>query len=97
MKQLDMLVEYKAYQRSSDTSKSAWENKKNKITLKDEVLQLFNNGNYANHQIAEMLEQPLSSICARIRELQIEDKLVDSGKRVKSKYNRDCVLWEKRK
>jgi len=95
-KQLDMLFEYKAYQRSSDTSKAAWENKKNKITLKDEVLLLLDNRNFANHQIAEILEQPLSSICARIRELQLEDKIVDSGKRVKSKYNRDCVLWQKK-
>ena len=46
-----LYLNYKAYQRSSSTSKSAWENKKNKITLKDEVLLLLDNRNFANHEI----------------------------------------------
>jgi len=49
----------------------------------------------ANHQISETMEIPLSSVCARIRELQLEDKIEDSGKRAISKYGRDCVVWKR--
>ena len=35
MKQLEL--NYKAYQKNSATSKSAWKNKKNKITLMDDT------------------------------------------------------------
>jgi hypothetical protein len=41
------------------------------------------------------MEVPLSSICARIRELQVEGKIIDSGKRTLSKYGRDCVVWKR--
>ena len=49
----------------------------------------------ANHQIAEEMNMPLSSVCARIRELQVEGKIIDSGKRTMSKYNRECGLEKK--
>ena len=49
----------------------------------------------ANHQIADTMEIPLSSVCARIRELQVEGKIIDSNKRVLSKYKRECVVWQR--
>ena len=52
---------------------------------------------YSNEQIADSLGQPLSSICARINELKKIDLVEDSGKRTKSKYGRDCVLWRRKK
>jgi|TARA_R100000789_G_scaffold37151_1_gene39846 hypothetical protein len=94
MKQLEL--NYKAYQKNSATSKAAWENKKNKITLRDEVYHLLIHEPLANHQIADILCHPLSSICARIRELQVLDLVEDSGYRNKSKYNKDCVLWQRK-
>ena len=94
---MQLELDYKAYQRNSDTSKSAWENKKNKVTLKEQVYDLLLNNPLANHQIADTMEIPLSSVCARIRELQLEDKIEDSGKRALSKYKRECVIWQRRK
>jgi len=98
---MQLELDYKAYQRNSDTSKSAWEHKKDKITLKDKVFDLLFdlllNNPMANHQISETMEIPLSSVCARIRELQLEDKIEDSGKRAMSKYKRECVIWQRRK
>ena len=92
---MQLELDYKAYQRNSDTSKSAWENKKNKVTLKEQVYDLLLNNPLANHQIADTMEIPLSSVCARIRELQLEDKIEDSGKRAMSKYKRECVVWQR--
>jgi predicted Rossmann fold nucleotide-binding protein DprA/Smf involved in DNA uptake len=94
---MQLELEYKAYQRNSDTSKSAWKHKKDKITLKDKVFDLLLNNPLANHQIAETMEIPLSSVCARIRELQIDGIIEDSGKTVKSKYGRECVIWQRKK
>ena len=94
---MQLELDYKAYQRNSDTSKSAWENKKNKVTLKEQVYDLLLNNPLANHQIADTMEIPLSSVCARIRELQLEDKIEDSGKRTMSKYKRECVIWQRKK
>ncbi len=94
---MQLELDYKAYQRNSDTSKSAWENKKNKVTLKEQVYDLLLNNPLANHQIADTMEIPLSSICARVRELQVEGKIEDSGKRAMSKYKRECVIWQRRK
>jgi len=94
---MQLELDYKAYQRNSDTSKSAWENKKNKVTLKEQVYDLLLNNPLANHQIADTIEIPLSSVCARIRELQLEDKIEDSGKRALSKYKRECVIWQRKK
>ena len=94
---MQLELDYKAYQRNSDTSKSAWENKKNKVTLKEQVYDLLLNNPLSNHQISDTMEIPLSSVCARIRELQLEDKIEDSGKRAMSKYKRECVIWQRRK
>ena len=91
---MQLKLDYKAYQRNSDTSKSAWENKKNKVTLKEQVYDLLLNNPLANHQIADTMEIPLSSVCARIRELTLEDKIEDSGKRALSQYKRECVIWK---
>lgn len=94
---MQLELDYKAYQRNSDTSKSAWENKKNKVTLKEQVYDLLLNNPLSNHQIADTMEIPLSSVCARIRELTLEDKIEDSGKRALSQYKRECVIWQRRK
>jgi predicted Rossmann fold nucleotide-binding protein DprA/Smf involved in DNA uptake len=94
---MQLELDYKAYQKNSETSKSAWKNKKDKLTIKEQVYDLLLNNPLANHQIAETMNIPLSSVCARIRELQIENKIENSGKVVKSKYGRDCVVWQRTK
>jgi predicted Rossmann fold nucleotide-binding protein DprA/Smf involved in DNA uptake len=90
------LFNYKAYQKKSNTSKNAYYKKKNKLTLKEQVYDLLLDNPLANHQIADKMEIPLSSVCARIRELQVEGKIIDSNKRVLSKYKRECVVWKRK-
>ena len=92
---MQLKLDYEAYQRNSETSKSAYYNKKDKLTLKKQVYDLLLDNPLANHQIADKLEIPLSSVTARIRELQIDGKVEDSGKRTLSKYGRDCVVWKR--
>ena len=92
---MQLKLDYEAYQRSSETSKSAYYKKKDKLTLKDQVFDLLLDNPLANHQIADKMEIPLSSVCARIRELQVDGKIIDSGKRTLSKYGRDCVVWKR--
>jgi len=92
---MQLKLDYEAYQRNSETSKKAWEHKKDKKTLKDKVYDLLLENPMANNQIADTMEIPLSSVCARIRELQLEDKIEDSGKRAMSKYKRECVVWQR--
>ncbi len=93
---MQLKLDYEAYQRNSDTSKKAYYAKKNKLTLKEQIYEILSNNPLANHQISETMEIPLSSVCARIRELQIDDKIEDSGKTTKSKYGRDCVIWQRK-
>ena len=92
---MQLKLDYEAYQRNSETSKSSYYNKKDKLTLKEQVYDLLLDNPLANHQIADKMEIPLSSVTARIRELQIDGKVEDSGKRTLSKYGRDCVVWKR--
>ena len=91
---MQLKLEYEAYQRNSETSKKAYYDKKDKLTLKEQVYDLLLDNPLANHQIADKMEIPLSSVCARIRELQVDGKVEDSGKRTMSKYKRECVVWK---
>ena len=92
---MQLKLDYEAYQRNSETSKSAYFKKKDKLTLKEQVFNLLLDNPLANHEIADKMEIPLSSVCARIRELQVDGKIIDSGKRTLSKYGRDCVVWKR--
>ena len=68
---MQLKLDYEAYQRNSETSKNAYYKKKDKLTLKDQVFDLLLDNPLANHQIADKMEIPLSSVTARIRELQL--------------------------
>ena len=92
---MQLKLDYEAYQRNSETSKKAYYKKKDKLTLKEQVFNLLLDNPLANHEIADKMEIPLSSVCARIRELQVDGKIIDSGKRTLSKYGRDCVVWKR--
>jgi len=91
---MQLKLDYEAYQRNSETSKKAYYSKKDKLTKKDQVYDLLLDNPLANHEIADIMNMPLSSVTARIRELQIDGKVEDSGKRTKSKYGKDCVIWK---
>ena len=76
MKQLEL--DYQAHN-YTDTSKSAWENKKNKLTKREQVYEYIFTSASTNYELSEMLDMPLSSVCARVRELQLTDHIEDKG------------------
>ena len=76
MKQLEL--EYPAHN-FRDTSKSAWVNKKDKLTKREQVYEYVKPQASTNYEISDELEMPLSSVCARCRELQLLGLIEDSG------------------
>ena len=56
-----------------------------------------NPNSLTNYEISDELEIPLSSVCARVRELQILNLVEDSGKRRETKYGKQAIVWQKRK
>jgi DNA-binding transcriptional regulator GbsR (MarR family) len=46
-----------------------------------------------NYEISDELEMPLSSVCGRIRELQILNLVEDSGTRRKTPYGKTAIVW----
>jgi hypothetical protein len=50
----------------------------------------------SNYQIADELEMPLSSVCARVRELQLTDHIEDSGLRRKTQFGKLAIVWRKK-
>ena len=93
MKQLEL--DYPAYN-YTDTSKSAWVNKKDKLTKREQVFNFIKTQPSFNEQIAYELEMVLSSVCARVRELQVLNLIEDSGKRVTTQYGRKAIVWQKK-
>jgi predicted transcriptional regulator len=93
-KQLNLNYESHNY---TDTSRSAWINTKNKLTKREQVLNLLKNKSYTNYEIAEELKMTLSSVCARCRELQLLNLVQDSGRRRESPYGKQVIVWEIKK
>nr|BAR20007.1 putative DNA binding protein [uncultured Mediterranean phage uvMED]BAR38264.1 putative DNA binding protein [uncultured Mediterranean phage uvMED] len=93
MKQLEL--DYQAHN-YTDTSKSAWVNKKDKLTKREQVFNFIKTQPSFNEQIAYELEMVLSSVCARVRELQVLNLIEDSGKRVTTQYGRKAIVWQKK-
>ena len=93
MKQLEL--DYQAHN-YTDTSKSAWENKKNKLTKREQVYEYIFNSASTNYELSEMLDMPLSSVCARVRELQLTDHIEDSGLRRETPYGKKAIVWQRK-
>ena len=97
MKQLDIFeTDYESCNYTS-TSKKALASIKPKIkTKREQVYDLIKLNALTNYEIADELEMPLSSVCARVRELQILNLVIDSGLKRKTKYGKDAIVWEKK-
>ena len=91
MKQLEL--EYPAHN-YTDTSKSAFVNKKDKLTKREQVYKLLKTQSLTNYEIADELDMPLSSVTARCRELQLLNIVEDSGKRRETKYGKQAIVWK---
>ena len=93
MKQLEL--DYPAHN-YTDTSKSAFVNKKDKLTKREQVYELLKTQSLTNYEIADELDMPLSSVTARCRELQLLNLVEDSGKRRETKYGKQAIVWHEK-
>ena len=93
MKQLEL--DYQAHN-YTDTSKSAWANKKDKLTKREQVFEYIKSEASTNYQIADELDMPLSSVCARVRELQLLEEIEDSGHRRETPYGKTAIVWQRK-
>ena len=98
MKQLDIFdTDYESCNYTS-TSKKALASIKPKIkTKREQVYDLIKLKPLTNYEISDELEIPLSSVCARVRELQVLNLVIDSGLKRKTKYGKDAIVWERKK
>jgi DNA-binding transcriptional regulator GbsR (MarR family) len=98
MKELDIFeTDYESCNYTS-TSKKALASIKPKIkTKREQVYDLIKLKPLTNYEISDELEIPLSSVCARVRELQVLNLVIDSGLKRKTKYGKDAIVWERKK
>ena len=79
----------------TDTSQEALATIKPKIKTKREmVYDLVKLKASTNYEISDELDMPLSSVCGRIRELQILNLVEDSGLRRETKYGKQAIVWK---
>jgi len=97
MKQLDIFdTDYESCNYTK-TSQEGLATIKPKIkTKREEVYELIKYKASTNYEIAEELDMPLSSVCGRVRELQVLNLVEDSGERRKTKYGKQAIVWKKK-
>lgn len=95
MKQLDIFeTDYQSCNYTK-TSKDALATIKPKIkTKREQVYEFIKSKSSTNYEIADELEMPLSSVCARVRELQILKLVIDSGLKRETKYGKQAIVWK---
>ena len=97
-KQLDIFDTDYQSANYTKTSQDALATIKPKIkTKREQVYDLIKLNALTNYEISDELEIPLSSVCARVRELQVLNLVEDSGKRRETKYGKQAIVWQKRK
>ena len=78
----------------TDTSQEALATIKPKIKTKRElVFELLKTQSFTNYQISDELGMPLSSVCGRVRELQILNLIEDSGTRRDTPFGKTAIVW----
>lgn len=82
------------YQKS-DTSRDAAEfNKKGKLTIRDQVRELFERNNMLTvEDISRLLNRAEISVQPRVSELKNEGFLTDSGIRRQGKWGTNITVW----
>ena len=82
----------------TDTSQKALATIKPKIkTKREQVYDFVKLQSSTNYEISDELEMPLSSVCGRVRELQILNLVEDSGLRRETKYGKQAIVWQRKK
>ena len=92
---IQLELDYNAHN-YTDTSKSAFKNKKDKLTKREQVFEYIKLQSVTNYEIADELKMPLSSVCARCRELQLLDLIEDSGIRRETPFGKTAIVWQKK-
>ena len=94
-KQLDIFATDYESANYTKTSQDALATIKPKIkTKRQQVYEFVKSKASTNYEISDELEIPLSSVCARVRELQVLNLLEDSGKRRETKYGKQAIVWQ---
>ena len=84
------------YQSTDTSHKSANFNRRGKVSLRDQVRELFQtNDNLTVEDIALLLERAEISVQPRVSELKKEGFLVDSTERRKSRWGTNTIVWAK--
>ena len=97
-KQLDIFDTDYESANYTKTSQDALATIKPKIkTKREEVYEFIKFQASTNYEISDELDMPLSSVCGRVRELQVLNLVEDSGERRKTKYGKQAIVWQKRK
>ena len=98
MKQLDIFdTDYESCNYTK-TSQEALATIKPKIkTKREQVYDLIKLKSLTNYEIADELEMPLSSVCARVHELQECNLVVNSGLTRETKYGKQAIVWARKK
>ena len=84
------------FQKQDTSYKAATQNKNNKLTLRQEVLQYFKNNPtlcVSSGTVALALYKDACQIQPRLTELANQGLIKDSGVRGQTKYGRSCILW----
>lgn len=84
------------YQGRDTSLQAAQSNVGKKITLREQVKNVLRGTSEAlsTEQIAEMLGRPYVSVQPRLSELANDGLIRDSGKRGKTQWGKQCILWE---
>ena len=98
MKQLDIFdTDYESCNYTK-TSQEALATIKPKIkTKREQVYDLIKLNALTNYEISDELDMPLSSVCGRVRELQLLDLIEDSGYKRKTINGKNGIVWQVKK
>ena len=98
MKQLDIFdTDYESCNYTK-TSQEALATIKPKIkTKREQVYDLIKLNALTNYEISDELDMPLSSVCGRVRELQLLDLVEDSGYKRKTINGKNGIVWQVKK
>lgn len=80
----------------TDTSRKAAEHSAPKLTIRQQVRELFVQVNHLTcEDVARMLQRPEISVKPRVTELKNDGFLRDSGKRREGKWGTSIIVWER--
>ena len=82
------------YQKTDTSKKAAEFNKQGKLTIKEQVKNLFaKDVKLTTEQVSNALSRPEVSVQPRISELRNDGFLTDSGMRQQGKWGTNIIVW----